>query len=181
MTITQLHKEHGTYLLCCLRVYGVPNAECEDVRQNLYLKLLNNNTKIENTIVRGFCSTICHNAAFSWLRHKRLAPEIDKLTVLNPEGIEGIHPCINSSDVAKWELLTTNATTGRIYDALVSSESWECQPGGPTAYAVISDLMYGLTMKEIGNKRGVSKATVSRWMTDWRKWINKQLPKRASL
>lgn len=183
MTLTKLHNDHGDYLLYCLRMYGVSGAACEDVRQDIYLKMLERETdlsKIDRT-PRGFCSTVCRHAAFNWLRGKRRAPSMESLIVISPTGFEGMHPEVDKHAAETWDRIANNPTGERIREALVLAQLWDCQPGGPTAFDVMADLLYGITMADIGVKEGVSKATVSRWMREWTEWVNLQLPKGAAL
>lgn len=177
MDVGTLHTEYGDYLLTCLRLYGVPEQECEDVRSDLYLKLLEKDVAIRDTNVKGFCSRIARNAAVDYLRKADRMPTTESMLMVDEEGIEGLHPELNTIAVARWEEITGNPNAERIAEALELSEMYEMQPGGPVAREVIEDLLYGLTLEQIGEKHELSKATVSRWLRDWYKWIGEKLPK----
>lgn len=177
MTLTELHNEHGRYLLTCLRLYGVPEQECEDVRQDLYLKLLENETDLTKVRhARGFCSTITRRVAIDWLRKNSRAPSVESCVVVDENGIEAMHPEIDAIMVSRWESIVANTNVGRIEQALELAQMHDCRPGGPTAHEVVADLLYGLTMEQIGEKHGVNKSTVSRWVKEWYEWIGAQLP-----
>lgn len=184
MTLAQLHDKHGDYLLKCLRVYGVPKQECEDVRQDLYLKLLEKKTDLTKiTYEKGFCSRITRNAAFNWLRKTRRASTIGNLCVpiliAGEGGAETVRPEMDALATARWQAVVDNPNTERIAQALELAQLYECQPE-TTAYEVIADLLYGLTLEQIGRKHDVGRMTISRWMQDWHKWINEKLNEGAS-
>lgn len=177
MTVEKLHTEYGGYLLKCLRLYGVPESECEDVRQDIYLKLLEKKCDLSKVKTpKGFCATIARNAAIDFLRKAGSAPEVESLTVII-DGEEKLHPGLNKIAVAQWEAIIGNTNMERIQEAIELAQLYDLQDGGPTAYEVIEDLLYGLNMKQIGEKHGVSRHTVSRWLQEWYAWINSQIPR----
>jgi len=176
MTIETLHIDYGDYLLKCLRGYGVPAQECEDVRQDIYLKLLENGTDL-STIrqPKGFCSCIAHNAAVDWQRKAKRTPIMESVSIVGDDGCESAHPELNAQAVVAWEVMMGNSKTEYVAQALELARTYECEPG-VTIYEVIAGLLYGSTMKQVGKKYGVSHMTVSRWVRDWHRWINANLP-----
>jgi RNA polymerase sigma factor (sigma-70 family) len=176
MDVGRLHTEFGDYLLTCLRLYGVPDAECEDVRQDLYLKLLEKGRTIRDTSVKGFCSKIARDAAVDYLRKADRMPTMENCIVVDEDGVEGLHPELNQMAIARWKEITGNPNAERILEALELSEMYEMQPGGPTAREVIEDLLYGLTQAQIAEKHGLSQQMISKWLRGWYRWIGKKLP-----
>lgn len=174
MTVEKLHTDFGDYLLRCLRLYGVADDACEDVRQDLYLRLLESQRTIRDTHIKGFCSKITRDAAVDWLRKENRAPAMVDCVIVDEDGFEGMHPEIESNIVRKWESAMGDPNIMRISEALGLAQTYWCDPG-VTAYDVLADLLYGLTMEQVGEKHGVSKSTVSRWVRDWQKWIKEKL------
>ena len=180
MTVEQLHTEHGKYILTCLKLYGVPAQECQDVRQDLYLRLLEVDKVIHDDHVKGFCSKIARDMAYDWLRKQSRTPLMEAVITIDDEGFEGIHPVLTAQTMARWESIVSNANVERIAQALQLALIYEVDPG-ITAHEVIADILYGLNMTQIGTKHGFSKATVSRWMKEWYAWINAKLPPRVTI
>ncbi|MFA7286959.1 MAG: hypothetical protein WC052_04850 [Patescibacteria group bacterium] len=175
MTVERLHISYGGYLLTCLRLYGVPEQECEDVRQDIYLRLLESKRKISDDNIKGFCSKIARDAAVDFKRKSDRTPTMESMSIVDEHGMTSMHPELDAQALARWETMIANPNKERIEQALELAQMYECQPGGPTAYEVIDDLLFGLSMEQIGEKHNVAKATISRWMSDWYVWIKEQL------
>ena len=177
MTLKALHIDFGDYLLKCLRLYGIPEYECEDVRQDLYLKLLENHTDLSCiTQPKGFCSCIARNAAINRSLKIKRTPIMESITSTDKENHDIDCPELDTLTVAEWEILISNPNTDRIAQALELAQVYECEPG-VTAYEVIAHLLCDLTMTQIASKYGLNKSTISRWVRDWRTWINNELTK----
>lgn len=174
MTVEQLHIQHGAYLLTCLRLYGVPESECEDVRQNLYLKLLESKTPIEEKIAKGYCATIARNAAIDYKRKTVSAPPF--VSVSSDED-NATRPEIDSLAFTDWQRVVSDYDTERIVRALELSQTFVSQGHVPICH-ILNSLLEGFTLAEIGKEYGVDKATISRWLKDWHLWISEVLPKR---
>lgn len=172
MTLEEMHNNYGNYLLACLRLYGVPEQECEDVRQDLYLKLLKN--KFDLSFIRhpkGFCSCMSHRAAIDWLRKAGRTPPMVSLSISDEESGERSYPELDTMAAFEWGSIVDNPNTERIARAMELAEEYEVQPG-LTAQEVINDLLCDLSEEQIGDKYGVSHMTVSRWMQEWYRWVN---------
>ncbi len=175
MTIEQLHNDFGDYLLLCLRFYGVPMQECADVRQDLYLKLLENKRDLSCVKhPRGFCSKIARDAAIDRLRKTGRTPLMVSLTIPDEEGGERSHPELDTVAISEWEHIVSNPNTERIAEVMELAAEYEVQPG-LTAQEAITDLLCDLSQEQIGDKYGVSQSEVSRWLQDWYCWVNTKL------
>jgi DNA-directed RNA polymerase specialized sigma24 family protein len=176
MTLTELHTEHGDYLLRCLRLYGVPEQDCEDARQDIYLHLLDQYVEIANTNVRGFCSHLARNEAVNWKRKHDRMPRADQCVCIDADGFSGEVPEMDQLACKRWDEVADNPNVERIAAALELAKQYQCDPE-ITAYDLLADLLYGLTIAQIAEKHGVNPDTIKRWVREWRRWVAVELPK----
>jgi len=177
MNVKQLHDEYGKYLLKCLYLYGVPKQECEDLRQDLYTRLLEYNHDEEIRNPKGFCANMARNMAFNWLRNTHSKPKIEPimLAAQNNDNCT-THPDLEISAVAQWERMMDNPNAERIIQGLEVAKVYKCD-SETFAIDLIADLLYGLNYSQIGEKYNVSNAAICQWLKAWYIYVNKALPR----
>jgi len=168
--VEQLHTKFGPYLLTCLNRYGVPKDDCEDVRQDLYLRLLVAKTEIGPIeSKKGLCSYLARNAASDYRRAKgRRVPTVScTFTEDDPAMAEAMQYFITHNLVYAYPV-----DLERIQLALqvTITNGYECD-GRVSILDIIYDLVDGKTYTEIGERFDVNKSTVCRWLNDWRGWL----------
>jgi DNA-directed RNA polymerase specialized sigma24 family protein len=166
MTLDQLHREYGFYLLTCLRMYGVPEGECEDVRQNLYVRLIE--SQYDLTTIRapkGFCATLARRAAIDL--HRGWNPTMEPADIVTNDGDTMDHPELTRQAMTIWGAITTDSQMSRIERALEEATRFTVAPG-ITAFDLIIYLIQDMTHKEIAAKFSVTRReTVSGWLKKW--------------
>jgi len=176
VTVETLHIKHGNYLLKCLRYRGIPEQECEDIRQDIYLKLLKSRRIIYDVNITGLCSKIARDAAADWFRKQNHAPETvsSEGDFGNDEGKE-----INAKIVADWQVMMGDSNSNRINQAIELAQIYECATG-VTIYEILAYRVAGFSEDDIKERYGVDQATISRWLSKWHTWINKKLKQRRN-
>jgi len=174
MTLSNLHIMHGRYILTCLKLYGVSEQDCEDVRQDIYVHLLETKHKIENTYVKGFCAKIARNAAIDYARkNKNTLKTIPFSCNIDNDPAEVIAE-LDAKSLAKWNEVIGNVNTDRIEKAIELSQEYECKPGVPI-YEIIVDLLLGLSLEDIGGKYCITKSAVHQWLQKWYTYLKKEI------
>lgn len=176
MTVEQLHKQHGDYLLRCLRFYGVPVCDAEDVRQDIYLALLTRKHDIRDERVRGFCSKIAKNAAESYRRKQECRIDEEPLFLLGPDGCETMHPVVDQLSTERWSEQLGGVASNRIEAAAELATSY-IVADGITAFELLSHVIYGLSYEQIADIYNTTPAIVRGWLQRWRKHAREQIPK----
>jgi len=165
--VEQLHTKFGPYLLACLNRYGVPEDDCEDARQDLYLCLLT--TEVPLYLGKGFCSHMARYIALKYhrTRSRRIKTVSCAFTEDDPVMIEAAQYFM-----AHNLLQSQSVNLERIDRALrvTITADYECD-GRVSILDIIYDLVDGKTYTEIGERFDVNKSTVCRWLNDWRGWL----------
>lgn len=169
--VEYLHVEHGAYLLKCLYRYGVPQGECEDVRQDIYLRLLTAKPTLNTSAMRGLCARLAHNAAVDFRR----ARSRQITTVPWPYDDDPLAVIIEQRSYDAWK---ATVATSRIEDVeeaflLTTGFNYECAPDVPMI-EILFDLVDGRSHEDIGERFGVNFRTIAKWLHDWREWIKQQ-------
>ncbi len=173
MIVEQLHTDYGDYLLKCIQMYGVAEDDCEDVRQDIYLKLLETKRVIRDTNVKGFCSKLARDAAVDYLRKRSRCPTVESLMIVDENGVAGIHPEIDTMMVRNFQSMMGSSNIERIARALQWATEYRVTED-VTAYDIIADLLYGLTTVQIADKYEVDRRTVARWFQKWYKHVRSE-------
>jgi DNA-directed RNA polymerase specialized sigma24 family protein len=177
LNVHNLHAGYGDYLLRCLRLYGVKPDDCEDARQDIYLRLLESDRDLSTVRTpRGFCAKIARDMAIDHMRKSGRTPTMEQSIIITGDGFSGDHPELDKIAFRKWGEITDNPNVTRIEQALELAEMYVCDELlEVTAYDLIADLLYGLTMEQVAEKHSVAKSTVTLWLRDWRTWIKESL------
>ena len=171
MKLTTFFEAYNNYLLKCIRMYGVPEQDCQDVLGEVYSRMWEKQIVIRPTGIKGFCATLARNAAYSYLRKLKNEP---CYVQIDDEAFKEGHPSLNNISMKQWSSIIDNPNASRIEEALELAKTYEVQPD-LTAFQLIADIMVGLTHEQIGEMYGVQRVTVSRWITGWHRWIKEKM------
>lgn len=176
MTITELHTKHGKYLLDCLRLCGVPADACEDVRGNIYLKLLKKSNMVEDC--QGLVAKIARNASIDYHRVTNSKGKEKPVQVYsNLTGDEVTIEELNKKSMEMWSASMDSIVMGRIESALVGASAYFFTPS-ITALMLLEMQMYGLNTDQIGEIFNCSGRTIRNWLNVWKKHARSKWPKK---
>lgn len=162
MTITDFHNQYGYYLTACLHKSGIPLEECEDARQDIYLKLLELKFIIRDNCAKGLCSKIAKHYAIDRYRKQSIRSEmvdIQDLTVKKE---------LDQATLFDWLSENGKSAMDLAIEAVSQSESFMVADG-ISAFMLINDVFNGMTQRAMAEKYGVAPMTINRWLKRWYK------------
>jgi len=170
--VERLHVEYGAYLLKCLQLYGVPADECEDVRQDIYLRLLTSKPTLDDRAMRGLCARLARNAAADFRRAK--GRQIT--TVPWPYDDDPLAIIIEQRSYDAWKTVVSTSRMEDVEEAflLTTGHNYECAPNVPMI-EILFDLVDGRSHEDIGERFGVNFRTIAKWIAKWRMWVKQQI------
>ena len=164
-----------------LKACSVPVADLEDVRQNLYLKLLESETSVlpENISVR-WLTQICRRMAQDFVAKKET--EIDHISFeqnrieTHDDESRVIPTLTDQQSMRTWVNEVTSNAPARISSGLELSKTFTVSAEHKvTAYMLIAHLAAGLGEAEIGEFYGVTKQAIDKWLKKWHKHVKQVL------
>jgi hypothetical protein len=178
MNLTDIHNLYGNYILAVLRSHGVLQDDLEDLRQDVYLKLLKTKRRVKNTPenIKRFLRIVCVTTAADYRKHRALV-SMETISVLDSDGFEAACPEVESQIFQMWESASGSMSADRIEEALDHASGWlvcvSTKTGVLYMLEVLDLLIQGYTLKQVTGQLGYTQSFIKNSLHQWRRQIKK--------
>lgn len=200
-TIADVHTQYGRLLLMLLRGFGVPADDREDVRQDIYVRLLQQKIDPERC-TPSFLGSVAKSAANMYRRQRygflmcgacgeRYTAKSGvcsacgtphnkrqdvSLVEFDEDGNLEVNEELEQLAERQWvQAMEDSARHADAYYALDLARLYRCGATDYTAYDLINMLHNGWSHERMATECQVADRTVRKWLREWYKYITKEL------